>query len=402
MTADSVFVLAALSALVAASEWLVRRTPLRHAGSALLVILLTAVVANLGLLPTGSTEAAPVPAYDWIFGTVAPLAIFWLLLGVDLRSVLRAGLPIIGLFLVGSFATVGGVVAAMALVRGPDTIGASAAALGGMFAGTYTGGSLNFNAVALAYGVMRDGPLFAGAVAVDNVVTTVWMVVTLALPRVMRRVWPAARFAPTPPALDADEAADALATAEGATVGPVDPDAERLGPADLGLALAIGLGAVWASDRAAEALAVAGVAVPSILILTTVALVLAQIPAVGRLRGPRALGMFAVYLFLAVVGAFCDVAALRGLGALGVTLLAFASVAVAVHGLVVFGVARVFRMDPDVAAVASQANVGGGTSALALARSLGRDDLVLPAVLIGSLGTALGTFLGFWTVALLS
>ena len=78
------------------------------------------------------------------------------------------------------------------------------------------------------------------------------------------------------------------------------------------------------------------------------------------------------------------------------TLLAFTSIAVAVHGLVVFGVARLFKVDLAIAAVTSQANVGGGTSALALARSLGRDDLVLPAVLVGSLGTALGTFVGFW------
>ncbi len=48
-------------------------------------------------------------------------------------------------------------------------------------------------------------------------------------------------------------------------------------------------------------------------------------------------------------------------------------------------------------AVASQANIGGGTSALALARSLNRPDLVLPAILIGSLGLALGTYLGFFT-----
>ena len=61
-----------------------------------------------------------------------------------------------------------------------------------------------------------------------------------------------------------------------------------------------------------------------------------------------------------------------------------------------FGVARLFKVDLAIAAVTSQANVGGGTSALALARSLGRDDLVLPAVLVGSLGTALGTFVGFW------
>ena len=60
--------------------------------------------------------------------------------------------------------------------------------------------------------------------------------------------------------------------------------------------------------------------------------------------------------------------------------------------------ARQFRVDRwpmDVVAVASQANVGGGTSALALARSLSRADLVVPAILVGSLGNALGNYLGF-------
>ena len=111
--------------------------------------------------------------------------------------------------------------------------------------------------------------------------------------------------------------------------------------------------------------------------------------------------MFTVYLFLAVIGAFCDVHAMAAMGRLGVVLLAFATVAVLVHGLVTLIAARAMKIDLDLAAVASQANVGGSTSALALARSLGRSDLVLPAVLLGSLGNALGTFLGFWAAGVL-
>jgi uncharacterized membrane protein len=50
--------------------------------------------------------------------------------------------------------------------------------------------------------------------------------------------------------------------------------------------------------------------------------------------------------------------------------------------------------------VVSQANVGGSTSALALAKSLGREDLLVPGILLGSLGNAVGTFLGFLAVRL--
>ena len=73
------------------------------------------------------------------------------------------------------------------------------------------------------------------------------------------------------------------------------------------------------------------------------------------------------------------------------------TVIVAVHGAVSFGLGALFRIDPDIVAVASQANIGGGTSALALARSLDRPDLTLPAILVGSLGYGIGTYLGFLT-----
>ena len=104
-------------------------------------------------------------------------------------------------------------------------------------------------------------------------------------------------------------------------------------------------------------------------------------------------------VFLAVIGAICDVSAVGNIGPLGVRLLLFVSIVVVVHGLITFALGALFRIDPDIVAVASQANIGGGTSALALARSLGRPDLVIPAVLAGSFGVCLGTYLGFLTAA---
>ena len=385
MTDQTLFILAVLSLVIVATEWAVRRTWLKHVGTALLVIVATAVIANLGVIPTTSTEEAPVPAYDAIFGTVAPLAIVWLLLKVNLRDILRAGVPIISLVLIGSLGTVAGVLVGMWAVDGPERIGSMYHALGGMFTGTYTGGSVNFNAIAIEYDMMREAVLFGGAAAVDSIMTTIWMAATIALPRFLRPLW-AGR-------MRGDEA-EAGAVVREVDLG-VEEDTEALHPVDLALVLAIGFGTLWASDGIAAWSAGLGFAVPSIIVLTIIALVLAQIPAVTRLAGSRTLGLFAVYLFLCVIGAFCDIGALAEIGGLGLTLLVFTFVLVIVHGLVTFGAAWALRMDVDIAAVASQANVGGGTSALALARSLGRGDLVLPAVLIGSLGNAVGTFLGF-------
>ena len=57
--------------------------------------------------------------------------------------------------------------------------------------------------------------------------------------------------------------------------------------------------------------------------------------------------------------------------------------------------------DWQMIAIVSQANVGGGASAIALAETFERNELVLPAILVGTLGNALGTYLGFFVVYVL-
>lgn len=385
MLNDPIYILAVLSLNVFLSEWLVRHSFCRHFGTALLVIVLTAIVANLGLIPA-STVGSPV--YDGVFEYVAPLAIFWLLLQVSIRDILKAGTPMLVMFLIGAMGTLVGVLVGMWAINGSESIGEQYRAIGGMFTGTYIGGSVNFSALALHYGVARDGVLYGATTAVDNIMTAVWMVVTIAVPRALRGVWPRPSRAPI------EKPAD-KASNRG------DDDTETVRPLDLALILAVGATALWLSDHLAAYLAKRELPVPSILILTTVALILGQIPAVARLRGSRLMGMFAVYLFLATIGAFCDFAALGEIRELGTTLLIFVTVVVAIHGVITFGMGALLRLDPDVVAVASQANIGGGTSALALARSLQRSDLVLPAILVGSLGYGVGTYLGFLTAGYL-
>ena len=117
---DTLFILAVLAGSIAISEWLAAHTWFRHLGSALLVIVLTAVVANLGVIPTYTQGLA---VYDVLLGTVGQLAIFWLLLRVRLRAVLHAGRPMILLFLIGAAGTMLGVACGIPLFGGAGSFG---------------------------------------------------------------------------------------------------------------------------------------------------------------------------------------------------------------------------------------------------------------------------------------
>jgi uncharacterized membrane protein len=383
------FVVAVLASCVVVAELLARRPFIRHLSTSLVVIVVAAVVANLGVIPTSGGDH---PVYAFLFREGAWMAIFWLLLRVELRSIARAGGLAIGLFLLGAGGTAAGALVATWLLGGAG-VPEFDHALAGMFTATYIGGSANFMALASHYHV-NDGVLLASANAVDSGMTTLWMAVTVALPRILGH-----RIRQSDSAHRAARAEMAAA----ASMEAIADDTETVHPIDLGVLVLGGAGAVWLSgvlERMSPDLV--GIKIPGILILTTLALALAQVPAVGRLRGSRLLGMFGVYLFLATIGALCDVRALVGSGHLGLALLAFVAVLLAVHAVILFGVARALRLDMDIAALASQANIGGSATALALARSLGRADLALPGILIGALGTALGTYAGLWIASLLA
>jgi uncharacterized membrane protein len=72
----------------------------------------------------------------------------------------------------------------------------------------------------------------------------------------------------------------------------------------------------------------------------------------------------------------------------------FTLVVVSVHGLLLFGTGRLLGWDLPTLAVASQANVGGPPSAMALATARGYTDLLLPGVAVGLVGYAVGNYAG--------
>ncbi|MDC6390323.1 DUF819 family protein [Maribacter sp. PR1] len=374
-TNHSVFVLFVLCLMVLLSIYSAKTKWGKPLGAALLVILFTAVLANMGVIPSASNS---IPLYDGIFTYLAPLSIFYLLLGANLREIKKAGLPMLGLFLLGSLATVLGIFIAWYLVGPDQLLEEDAKVLAGMLTGTYTGGSVNFNAVALIYDFQEKGLLYAGAIAVDNVVTAFWVIATIALPKTLR-----ARFKDKNLSIPGDEAGKDLH--------------EKMGIFSLAMALVIGFGALFLS----EMIHAWWSEIPTILVISTFGIALAQFPFIKKLEGVHSLGLYIVYLFLAVIGAYCEIGAVLDLQQIGLTLLGFTLVAVALHGVIIIALGGLFFRDWDMVAIASQANVGGGTSAIALAETFDRNELILPAILVGTLGNALGTYLGFFVVSIL-
>lgn len=344
-------------------------------GAALLVILFTAIVANIGLIPSASNS---IPLYDGIFGYLAPISIFFLLLGANLRAIKKAGLPMIVLFLIGSLATVIGIMCSWYLIGPENVLGDNAAIIAGMLTGTYTGGSVNFNAVALAYDFQEQGILYAGTIAVDNVITAIWIIITLAIPVVIRKFFKDKKIGAPDEANEQDQE-------------------DHLDLRSLGWLLFLGLASLFVSELLEQAFPT----IPSILTLSTIGIILAQNSFVSKLKGSHALGLYLVYLFLAVIGAYCEISSVIALKEVGLALFFFTSLAVVIHGLLIVVLGSFAFKDWEMIAIASQANIGGGTSAIALAESFDRKELILPAILVGTLGNALGTYLGFLVVVVL-
>ena len=372
---EPLFIAGTLCVSVFFATWLNRFSWGRTVGTPIWVILICALFSNLHIIPSAMDGN---PIYDGVFVYLAPLGIFIALLEVDMKSVKKAGFPLLLMFLLGSLATVIGVLVAWFIVSPQAEIGDLAPAIAGMYTGTYIGGSINFNAIALHYHVNENGTLFAAATVVDNLIGTPWIIATLILPKYLQKLFPRKKLI----SVQSNEKTNGI---------------ESISIASFASLLALGFLGITISKVVVSYFP----QVPEILVLTTLALILAQFPSVQQLYGKHTLGYFLILVFLAVIGTLCDLSALAGIGSLAGTLILFVGILILVHGLVIFGVGALFKMDWDVVAVASQANVGGNTTAFAAAESLNRPDLLIPGVLVGSLGNAIGTYVGFAVAGML-
>ena len=337
------------------------------------MLLMTAaiVLANLKIIPTSA------PAYDVVWDYLVPIAIPLLLFQADLKRIVRESGPTLVAFVIGSAAVVAGVMIGVVLLDlGPDE-----PELAGIFTGTYIGGSLNFASVAEASG-MRDGSMLAAAVAADNVATNLHFLLIILLPGV---AWMANKY-PTHHMDNAETVVDEYTTR-----------VHRIADLDIaGLLAALALAFLLAAIGKFMA-ELAGKSQFAILVTTALTLTVATFfpRQIQKLSGHTEAGNVLMFIFLASIGATADIWQLVEIGPV---LFIFATIIIVVHLAILFGVGKLMNLDLAELAMASAVCIGGPSSAAAIASAKGWRDLLIPGVLAGSLGYAIGSFIGISVV----
>ncbi|NEO44572.1 DUF819 family protein [Moorena sp. SIO3I6] len=334
---------------------------------AVVTILVTFILSNLRIIPPDA------PAYGVVWSYLVPLAIPLLLFQADLFRIVREAGPTLIAYGIGAVGTILGTVVAYYLIP----LGEEGWKLAAIFCATYIGGSVNFAATAESTG-LRAGDLLSAGVAADNLVMTLYFLVLFSLPSIkwLRGIFPNQR---------------SHENTHSSQFSIFDSQSrQQLSVFKISLALAISMIACAVGYGLASWL---GFNKGGILVVTVLIVMLATVfPSyLSRITAAEKIGYLLMQVFFAVIGASANVEIVLRVGSV---LFIFAGLILAIHLLVLLGVGRLLGLDLAELVIASNANMGGPTTAAAMATARQWDKLVTPAILCGTLGYAVATFIG--------
>ena len=372
----------------------------RVSGS-IIALILAMLMANVGIIPTQC------PLYDdVVWGYVVPMGIPLLLLQCNLKKIWREAGKMLTIFLIGAVGTVAGALLAYFALSGPYAASggqaSDLAAVASMMTGSYIGGSVNFTALANAF---HAGGLTASATVADNLLMACYFFVLIAFAgmRFFRRQF-------RHPHIDEVESGasggDAAKTQAAAFWSRKD-----ISLRDIAVNVAYAIVVVWAANLiaglfspltpGAEAQGASAVLMNFVgrflgsqyVWITTISVIAASCFSrqVERMHGSQEIGTYLIYLFLFVIGVPANIYTVVTEAPL---LLVLTFLMVVVNMVFCFVGARLLRFDLEDAIIASNANIGGPTTAAGMAISQGWSRLVGPAMLVGTLGYVLGTYAG--------
>ncbi|WP_394582525.1 DUF819 family protein [Cytobacillus firmus] len=359
--------------------------------SGAIVALIGAIIlSNTGIIPTVS------PVYDAVWTFIIPLAIPLLLFHVKIKRIWQESGRLLIIFLISSIGTVAGVIISFFLLKDHIPV---LDKLGAMLSASYIGGGVNFAAMAAKF--ETPGEMVSAAVVADNLMMAVYFVVLMMVPAIgfFRR-----RFK-TP---HVDQVESGSIGEEGKTLAESFWKRKDISLKDIALSAGTAFLLVIIAFKIAEFLdkaipsgdevsffinLVNGLFGDKYLMLTTLTfLALAMFPRYFEsINGSQEIGTFLIYLFFVVIGIPASIPLIIENAPL---LLVFVFIIVVVNLAVSLTAGKLLKYDLEEILLASNANVGGPTTAAAMAIAKGWKDLIGPILVVGTLGYIIGNYVG--------
>lgn len=342
----------------------------------LITMVLTSVLSMSHVIPVASDPKAKVEVYEMIFNYFIPLAIPMMLMGSNITRIIREGGKLLVAFLIGAIGVIIGSYLAFYLIDlGPDS-GNTA----GVISATLIGGSMNFIATGEIMNFSTH-PLFSATIAVDNFAANAYILLLFAIPSMKFLT----RFFVEPKAENREEKEKNA----GEETYPITMERIAISVTIAGVVAAIGN---YLSDLIQKIYSTR--MSTSILMITLLAVLLANLfpKKLKKLEDTAfAIGLWMMYVFLAVIGASTNLADMLHVGP---SVIGFYLIIMFFHLVFLLSLAKLFKFDVYEVIISSAANIMGPSVAAPMAASLGQKKLITPGILVGILGYVIGTFVG--------
>ena len=387
--------LALMVASVALAIWLEQKYVWASKISGAIIALLIALAAsNLAIIPTSC-----VLYDDIVWGYAVPMGIPLLLLQCNMKKIWKETGRMMVIFLIGAAGTVAGAFLAYTLLHSfiPGLEGVAA-----MMTGSYIGGGVNFAALASEFEV---GEIKAATTVADNLLMALYFfgLIFIAGMKFFRKRY-------SHPHIDAIAESGDLSGAQ--TQAAAYWSRKDISLKDIAMNFAYAVLVVFAAKLIAAFIGGlipdTGVALHMLhtffgseyVWITTVSMACATFgeKQVAKLSGSQEIGTYLIYLFLFVIGVPASIVKIIQETPL---LLVFTGIMVLVNMLFCFIGGKLLHFDLEDIILASNANIGGPTTAAGMAISQGWSALVGPVMLVGTFGYVIGTYLGILVGGLL-